>query len=244
VGRPKQCADLILEGHALSEIAAELHISSNSVVQYLYSALGMGLIDILDIVVTIPEDTRCAIERIITDFGTDYYPIVHKEVEDRHIDIDRAELQLYLRVRGKYIGDLYFFIADLERSLHSLIQTVLEAEFGSDYRWWNLTVPESIKQECQQRHQRDRNPADHPYSYTSFLQLRDIIDSNWNTFQGYLPEAESLDRRALMRALSAANAVRNKVMHPVRESMPSNEEFLSVLGLSVRLARQNWKLPS
>ncbi|MFC2045905.1 hypothetical protein ACFLTC_00070 [Chloroflexota bacterium] len=160
---------------------------------------------------------------------------------ERGIDIDPNDLRLYLHLRGSYIGDLYFFVADLERSLHTLMRRVLAAEYGeAGDMWWHQGVPEKVREGCLGRQGRK---GAHPYSYTTFLNLKDILEDNWSTFARYLPEDETVDRRGLMDAFFAVNRVRNKVMHPIRERIPSDEDFKSVRQLRRRLARKHWRIP-
>jgi hypothetical protein len=193
------------------------------------------------VVFTIPSDIRAAVEWIITEVATDDFYRLEKEVKSRGVGIDRDDLRLYLNLRSNYIGDLYFYVTDLEKSLHGLIRRVLISEYADDDMWWHYAIPVEVKEKCEKRRHHDKDPADHPYSYTTFLHLKDIVESNWRIFENYLPEAESADRRALVDALFAANIVRNKVMHPVRQDIPSDEEFQCVLELRDRLARRRWR---
>ena len=94
MGRPKECADLILEGYTPSQIARKFHLTYNSVVHYLYRAVGDGLLRLSDIVFTIPEDTRSALEGIITELATDYHYDVSKEAAERAVEICRGLLGL------------------------------------------------------------------------------------------------------------------------------------------------------
>ena len=54
------------------------------------------------------------------------------------------------------MGDMYFFLTDLERNLHALIKKILEVQYGQDDRgWWHLGVLETVRVECVARRERD-----------------------------------------------------------------------------------------
>ena len=164
MGRPQDCADLIHEGYTPSQIAPRLGLSFGTVVPYLFRAVGEDLLHLSDVVFTIPEDTRSAVDSIVTELATDYYGDVTKVAVERGIDIDPNDLRLYLHLRGSHIGDLYFFVADLERSLHILMRRVLAAEYGeAGDMWWHQGVPEKVREGFLGRQGRK---GGHPYFYT------------------------------------------------------------------------------
>ena len=136
VGRPRVCADMIRKGNTPSEIAQRLGISPGSVIQYLYTAVGQRLILFSDIVFSIPPEARSAIDRVIVESATDDPNLVAREVQAREIDVDPDDLTFYLRLRREVIGDLYFFMTDLEKSLHSLIEGILRREYGQEEGGW------------------------------------------------------------------------------------------------------------
>lgn len=244
MGRPEQCRNLLREGNTPSEIARQLGISSSSVIQYLYVAVGKGSLLLSDLDFAIPQEVRSAIDGLIAELATDDLYMVSREARARQIDVDQVDLRLYLRLRGEIIGDLYFFVTDLEKNLHTLIMAILKGEYGQgDQGWWRLGVPEKIRVECVQRRERDIDPADHPYCYTDFIHLEQILEEDWALFSKCLPKDVAKDKRALMKALVDANAIRNKVMHPVRGNTPGDGDFKVIMQLRSRLAKQGWRNP-
>jgi hypothetical protein len=244
MGRPEECANLLLEGNTPSEIARQLGISSSSVIQYLYVAVGKGRLFLSDLVFSIPQEVRSAIDALIAELATDDSYMVSREARAHRIDVDQDDFRLYLRLRGDIMGDLYFFVTDLEKNLHTLIEGILKGEYGQgEQGWWRLGVPEKVRVECVQRRERDVDPADHPYCYTDFIHLKQILEEDWPLFSKYLPKDEAKDKRALMKALVDANAIRNKVMHPVRGNTPSDGDFKFIMQLRARLAKPGWRLP-
>lgn len=243
MGRPEECASLLLEGNPPSEIARQLRINYSSVIQYLYVAVGKGSLRLSHLVFSIPQETRSAIDGLIAELATDDFYLVSREADSRQIDVDRNDFRIYLRLRGAIIGDLYFFMTDLEKNLHSLIEGVLKGEYGrGEQGWWRLGIPEKVRIESVQRRERDVDPTDHPYSYTDFIHLKQIIEENWPLFSKHLPKDEAKDKRALMKALVDANGIRNKVMHPVRGYTPSDDDFEFIRGLHARLAKPKWRI--
>lgn len=243
MGRPEQCADLLLDGNPPSKIARQLGISSSSVIQYLYVAVGKGSIEFFHLVFSIPQETRAAIEGLIAELATDDSSIMSREARDRQIKLDQNDLRMYL-LRGTVIGDLYFLVTDLEKSLHTLIEAILKREYGdSEQGWWRQGVPQKVREECALREVRDVGPSDHPHSYTDFIHLKQILEEAWSIFLKYLPKDEAKDKRALISALVRANAIRNKVMHPVRGYTPSDEDFEFITSLHARLAKLRWRIP-
>ncbi|MFQ5741448.1 MAG: Swt1 family HEPN domain-containing protein [Acidobacteriota bacterium] len=244
MGRPEECARLLLEGNPPSAIARQLRINYSSVIQYLYVAVGKGSLRFSDVVFSIPQETRSAIDGLIAELATDDLYMVSREADARQIDVDQNDLRTYLRLRRAIIGDLYFFVTDLEKNLHTLIEGILKREYGrGEQGWWRLGIPEKVRVDCVQRKERDVDPTDHAYCYTDFIHLKQIIEENWPLFSKHLPKDEAKDKRALMKALVDANAVRNRVMHPVRGYTPSDEDFEFIRELHDRLEKPKWRIP-
>lgn len=245
MGRPRDCADLIREGNTPSEIAQRLGISPQSVIQYLYTAVGQRLILFSDIVFSIPHETRSAIDKTIAELATDDPNIVIGEAQARGIDVALDDLTFYLRLRSEVVGDLYFFVTDLEKNLHSLVEGILKWEYGPEEEgWWRQGIPEKVRVECVERRERAVDPADGPYCYTDFIHLKQILDENWPLFSRYLPKDVAKDKRVLLKELVDANAIRNKIMHPVRGNTPGDEDFKFIRQLRSRLAKPTWELDS
>ena len=243
MGRPRVCADMIRKGNTPSEIAQRLGISPGSVIQYLYTAVGQRLILFSDIVFSIPPEARSAIDRVIVESATDDPNLVAREVQAREIDVDPDDLTFYLRLRREVIGDLYFFMTDLEKSLHSLIEGILRREYGQEEgEWWRRGIPEKVRIECVERRERAVDPSDGPYCYTDFIHLKLILEDGWPLFSKYLPKDAANDKRALVKELIDANAIRNKVMHPVRGNTPNDEDFKFIVQLHSRLAKPRWRI--
>lgn len=244
MGRPLDCAELIHQGLSPSRISEKLGISPSSVIQYLYVAIGKELIYLSDIVLTIPFNTRSAIEKILAENMTDNILVVYEELKNLiNTDISQEEVKFYLRHRGNIIGDLYFFLSDLERTLHSLVKTVLRRHFQETAdSWWEKGVSERIKVNCVGFAKNKVLNAEEYYNYTTFNEIRVIINDNWSIFKDHLPEPYASNMQFTMTNIAKANAIRNDVMHPVRGHYPSDEEFKTVKKIRHDLSGSSWIL--
>ncbi len=243
MGRPAECADLIKRGKTPAEIASYFKLNVRSVIQYLYVAVGFKLISFKDIVVAIPRQTRDAIELIVGDLGTDYWFDVWREAQARHVDIYKSDLTIYLSLRSIYVGDLFYLLRELERSLHALIRkTLVKAHGAEGDAWWARGVPAKVVKRCADMWSNDRGGRDHPYSYTTFIQLIEILRENWGLFFEHLPDAAARDRDGLLRSLDKANDIRKWVMHPVwGDFVPPDEDLANLVSLRSLLEPSKWR---
>jgi len=233
LGRPDECAELCAEGLSPDAIALRLGITTASVSQYLFVAVGRGLIRRSDILFSIDPDVRQEIDEERAGLGT---------VSTGWTPSTDGGVYLCLERDCAFMGDLYVLVLELEKTLHELIEAILKQEFGEDENgWWRRGVPEAVRMDCVTAREKDRVSPPEPYSYTTFIHLKQIIEQNWSLFAPRLPRSVAGDRRELMKSLSTANAIRNKVMHPVRTERPAQEEFDFVRELRRVLDRAEWR---
>lgn len=68
---------------------------------------------------------------------------------------------------------------------------------------------------------------------TTFIHLKEIIDKKWaNGFEPLFRQPETVGKRPLMEELTAVNAVRNSLMHPVRAFALGEGHFDQVRSLA------------
>jgi len=241
MGQPERCAALLKEGLSPAAIAGELGISTKTVIDYLFRAYGQEKILLSDIAFSVPRKTRDAIEEIISDLDTTSPGPIDIESRARGFQWNKDQFRLYLRLRERLLGDLYYFIADLEQTLHRVIHFVLTREYAGDSdEWWNKGVPESIRNACIRYRGSDPEPAEHPYSYTQFSHLRKIMSDHWYIFSKYLPPDAIRDKTTLMSDLQRACIVRNRLMHPVRRATFLEEDFTLMRDLRSRIEEEDW----
>jgi len=228
MGRPAECASLVRNGFTPTQISREFSITFKSVVQYLYTAIGFGLLLKSDILFAIDESTGGAIEQALCSLNhLSAYGLV-AVLKDAGICLDDEDAALYLDLRKSRvdIGDVYQFIAEIELSLHQTIQVTLKAECGDEEEgWWRKGVPQKVRIACVTRREEDVELPAEPYCYTTFSDLIDIIDKEWKVLSPQLPNAMTKDKGDCIRNLRQLNAVRNRVMHPVRSGPPSIKDF-------------------
>jgi hypothetical protein len=137
---------------------------------------------------------------------------------------------LRLRDARLVLGDMYEFLREVEVNLHAMIRNTLVANYGEDY-WWRKGVPKMSRIKCAQAFEDDDEPAGEPFCYTNFIDLGRILEHNWQIFRGVLPKKVYSRQGDLISRLSRLNRIRNIVMHPVRGTAPTEEDFAFVRSL-------------
>jgi len=80
-----------------------------------------------------------------------------------------------------------------------------------------------------------------PYCYTTLTNLWQIMDAEWGLFTDHVPRARAGDKPGLKRDLGRLKTIRNKVMHPVRDTRPTQEDFDFVREMHRALSRDKWR---
>jgi Swt1-like HEPN len=122
-------------------------------------------------------------------------------------------------------GDLYEDIRLVEVTLHTRIREALQEEFGKkEDGWWRKGLPVNVRKKLVERREEDEHPASHAYEYTDIVDLANILDRNWSTIATKVVGSLH-DKRSTLTDLHDLNRIRRKVMHPVRSTLPAEEEF-------------------
>jgi hypothetical protein len=203
MGRVDETAALLKQGRTPLDIASVLGLTLNSVLGYLDRAVGEGRIRRSDIYFSFSPESRAS---------------------------HRGELARYADARHA-LGDMYEDVRRIELTLHARVKQVLVEHHGdAEIGWWRKGVPESVRVKCQERRERDLDEPRDVHCYTDLLDLGKIIESQWNLFSTVLSTSHAANRRAFLDDLARLNRIRNKVMHPVRGALPSEEDFDFVRG--------------
>jgi len=134
------------------------------------------------------------------------------------------------------LGDMYDDLREIEVALHFFIKEQLKRRLGdAEGGWWRKGIPETIRKRCQTRREEDAEPATEAYGYTDLLDLGQIIEQNWSTFQECLPDLYRSNRKRLLEDLQRLNGIRRTVMHPVRRAAPTEQDFDFVRDLKLAL---------
>jgi DNA-binding cell septation regulator SpoVG len=233
--------NLVSEGLSPSKIAADCQLPTSTVIQCLATAINEGQLTRSEVLSTFAKDWRDNVDSItfqIKEVSPKRAASLVAAMDLMDIKCDAEELKLYISYRSKRVreGDLYEIISDIERKLHSAIKAVLVSKFGSGSdSWWRQGVPEKVRLSCVAGREIAGDYESDPYSYTTFIHLADIIEGNWGLFAPRLPKITGANQKVFVSELKRANGIRNKVMHPVREESPSEEEFAFVRDLQLKV---------
>lgn len=124
--------------------------------------------------------------------------------------------------------------------LHKMVKQILLAAHGQN--WWRKGIPERVRIECQARREQDDNPAADAYQYTTFIDVKQIIEKEWATFSTALPNRFALNKRQTLGDLQRINNIRNKVMHPVKDIGEYEEDYLFARAFLADCDEGNWQL--
>jgi hypothetical protein len=222
MARKHEAEGLLRQGFAPSQIAKEMGISTAAVVQYLCLRVGEGGLKVSDIFFAIPKDIRAVFETAISEKSG------RTSVNWRKLpkDSDREEFQIYMQLRAPshLRGDLYEHLSEIEVKLHDLVRRELKRHFG-DNDWWWKGVPLNVREDCALARQRDDDPIDDEFSYTTLINLKAVIDKHWSVFKSALPKHWADNKPALIQAFNRLNIIRNAVMHPVKKRPWTQDDF-------------------
>jgi predicted transcriptional regulator len=235
--RKDLAADLLRRGLPPSEIARQMHTTTAAVMQYLCLKIGEGDLRRSDVVFSVPQPLRQAIEEILKTNEGISGAVIARELQRRGITANRVDTAVYIAFRRARVvlGDMYELVRNLELRLHNFIKDAFIAEYGED-QWWRGGVPDTIRAECAALMEKDPEPASEPYCYTHLINTREIMDKRWAVLSQYMPEAFRQRKKELMERLLRLNRIRNTVMHPVRDSQLEEDDFEFVRELDRDLA--------
>jgi hypothetical protein len=226
MARKHEAVEWLKKGYSPSKIAEQMGVTVSTIMGYLYNQVGEGNIRRSDILFSIDRNTRDTIETIITKLNTTYWYSIHEEAKKNGIDLNRDDLEVYLKLRDVRValGDMYEYIREIEISLHDLIKKTLISKYGSE-DWWRKGVSSKIRSRCAAAREMDPEPAKEPYCYTNFIDLGKIMEKQWEAFKKILPPKLSSNRKDLLSRLTRINRIRNSVMHPAKGSELDENDF-------------------
>jgi len=129
--------------------------------------------------------------------------------KDELVDTDLFEHEI-LR-KAKKMADFYILYFSLENSVRKLITDVLTEKHGVE--WWEKKVPSGIKENVERLQKEEKDTAmsirsEDKMAYTSFGELIDIFNANWNDFTEILRS-----RKSVQDTLSQFKNIRNVIAH-------------------------------
>jgi hypothetical protein len=164
------------------------------------------------------------------------------QVEERYaIDLGRSQKRnndtesgYYLqfpaavRVEAAAMARHYRLFYCLENSICEMITDQLLAKHGE--AWWDIAVPQIVRDSVAKNLTRERDAgvtlrSDDPIDYTTFGELGEIIQSNWDVFGDTFAS-----KKAVVRVMSGLNLLRAPIAH----SAPLADDEVIRLELAVR----------
>lgn len=242
--RKDEAAELLRQGVPPSQIAQRLGTSPALIMQYLCLKIGEGDLRRSDIAFSLPHETRAAIEQAIEKTGSTNTGTIMRELRANGIAADRADVGIYVQYRRARVvlGDMYELVRTVEVRLHTFLKQAFIAEFGEE-QWWRGGVPDGIRAECAALLEKDPEPAEEPYRYTHLIHLREILDKRWPILSKYMPKALLNQKKDVLERLLRLNRIRNAVMHPVRNTVISEDDFEFVRDFEQQLAELHVHVP-
>jgi hypothetical protein len=232
------------------EIARGLGVPTAEVILHLFIAIGEGRIRESELFCILDKKYREEAGYLDGTSGLsperlrDILRIYYFETQTCPDTYDLDELVLYASYRNRrvYMGDMYLFLTDLERTLHEEIKIGLIRKFGEkESGWWKRGVPQNVRINCAQAREYNDESIDHPYNFTTLIHLKTIMDKNWGLFSRRLPQSVIGDRGRFLKGIDRLNTIRNQVMHPVRENTPTDDDFEFVTEMHKKLAATLWR---
>jgi len=204
--------------------------------RHLCLKVGEGELRRSDIVFSIDSRLRHAIEEIIAEKEKTSMRVIASELHRRGFDANRLDVRIYVRYRRARVvlGDLYELVRNIEVRLHRFIKEAFVQEYGEE-GWWRGGIPDRIRADCAAVRERDPEPADDAYCYTTLINLREILDKQWSVLAPHLPKKIQSDKKEFLDALKRLNGIRNSVMHPVRSDRFTDDDFEFVRSLEQQL---------
>ena len=139
-----------------------------------------------------------------------------------------AEALLFYDLREGLLADMYRSLRRVERRLHRYIRETLESLVGIEKFWRKL--PLKVRKECALRKEEDDDPQDDLFVYTTFIHLCDIFDKEWELLSRTFSNKSKNDKKRFLSDFVKINKIRNRVMHPIYEYTPTQEDFELVSG--------------
>lgn len=203
-------------------------ISLTEVLNYLDQAVGENKVARSEIYFSTTGTVREKVEQACRETGhrpnsTGLVPL--GPLTSYLVDENPDEVQVCLRYgpASRYYGDLYEAVRKYEIDLHNLVRDVLVDHYGLESRaWWYEGVPLAVRKGCVERAEELMRFDLDPWSCTYMLDLQSVLKEQWVLFDHLYKVAH---RNTILGQVKKINAVRNRVMHPIRDSPPTNGDF-------------------
>jgi hypothetical protein len=237
---------LLSDGLSPSQIAKKSGISTSLLIQQICMAIGAGRLLRSEIYVTLKKDWLSDIARWPQSraFTPEF---IHENVVGGNdgCDLDIDDVKFYLLFVGKSFlpVETYEMLFEIEVNLHEKIKELLQEHHGRlESGWWTKGIPKNIRSACQKRREdNDEFVKETPYDYMMLIELKEIFEKQWPVFQKRLPSSIAHEKPAFLKDLESLNRIRNIVMHPVKSSLLTENDFNFVKEMWLKLNLKNWR---
>lgn len=169
------------------------------------------------------------LEKIETEFSIDLGR-ADSDHQSHSEDAYYSQFEAAIRAEAASMAAHYEVFYCLENSIRSLVSSQLEVAKGEE--WWEDCAPQGVKDNVKKNIEREQDAgvtlrsAD-PIDYTTFGELHDMIQSNWDAFGDMFNS-----RKGVTKVLSSLNVLRGPIAH----CSPLAEDEV----LRLQLALRDW----
>lgn len=240
MGAREDTVRLLRAGNSPAQISRIRGVTIGTTLPYLEQMAGRGAIRVSEIYFAVPSDTRELVDKVQAQLPRK--PREHSDgfvemgpVLDAAPHLDPGDVQVCLRYGGvgRYVGDLYALLRELELTLHDLVKSKLQEQYGTALNgWWVQGVPLGVRQACVGRREELGVPDADAWTMSTFIHLRETVDKQWGpVFSRCFRHPAIESKKQLLQDLLHVNEVRNAVMHPVRAFPLQEQHFDTVLSV-------------
>lgn len=222
----EQISNGLNEGKSLGDIANELGLSISGLVDLLIYLAGRYGLFLYRVYWSVAPDTRAAVRYIF-----ERWPVL--ALDPRNLElflpnleiegVSKEEILLTSICENHLTSDAYALIRIIEHSLAHLIRSELQRGYGD--KWWREGVPVEIRKDCASAREEDLEPLEEEFQYWTISHMTSILESRWAIFSKILPGRMVADKKGFLSALKKMNRIRNRVMHPIRGYVPTQDDF-------------------
>jgi hypothetical protein len=237
---------LLSDGLSPSQIAKKSGISTSLLIQQICMAIGAGRLLRSEIYATLKKDwlSDIAIWPQSRAFTPEF---LHENLVAGNVDcdLDVDDVKFYSLFVGKSFlpVETYEMLFEIEVNLHTKIKELLQEHYGrSETGWWTKGIPEKVRAACAKRREENNEFAkEAPYDYMMLMDLREIFEKSWPAFVKRLPSIIAHKKPGFLEDLKSLNRIRNIVMHPVKSSQLTEDDFNFVKEMWLKLNLKNWR---
>jgi hypothetical protein len=248
---------LIIEGVRPSKIAETLNTPIGQVTEEITSAIQERRLQRSRVLATLDNEWQNQIAVWFSAWKKKPHAvstkIVHgmlKESNLDNFDLSVEEVGLYLLCfeKGFRDGEIYEALCEIERTLHAKIRQILIEKFGAEENgWWRQGIQLDVRKYCVERREEDNDfPGSHPYNFTTLGHLGQILmyKQNPELFKKRFPlgaNKKTPEMQAISKDFEQLRKIRNRVMHPIGEKPPTEEDFFFVKEMQVKFDLAKWR---